>query len=352
MKYLFALTLLLGYTCGLSAQDHQFSQFFATPFGLNPALAGLFQGRYRVSLANRAQWGQVLETPFSTTAFATDFRYRFNPKKRSYSDSFGAGVMFTSDRLTQFNYAVNQVMVGGAFHKSLDPKNNQHLSIGFQLGVVQRNVSYDQLTFEDSFDGTSTYVEGASGEGLPANNYAFGDYQLGLNYSYAPRRATSFVIGAAMHHVGEPEQSFYAEATQGEDIEVTNVLDRRYSVYTNVGIWVSNTVMVSPRVYAFTQGPHAMMNAGTTLRYLFSDASGTALHLGAYGRAVKSESQYTFDSAIAQVGMEISGVLVGLSYDLGLSGLQTNPRHRGAFELNIAYLGKGDDDDAVPCPTF
>ena len=352
MKHRLLLFILLATGSACQAQDHHFSQFFATPQGLNPALTGLFQGRYRVSLANRSQWGSVLETPFATTAFAADFHYLFNPKKRGYNDSFGAGVQFTSDRVTEFGYSVNQIMVGGAFHKSLDPRNNQNLSLGFQLGVVQRNVGYDQLTFEDSFDGTSTYVDGASGEQLPVNNYAFGDYQIGINYSYAPLNSTRFLIGAAVHHVGEPEQSFYAESTQGEDIEVTNILDRRYSIYTNVGIYVNREVLVSPRVYAFAQGPHSFVNAGSNVRFLFDDALGTALHLGAYLRGVGNEESFGLDSAVGLVGIEISNFLVGLSYDAGINGLRTNPRHRGAFEINIAYLGKDADDDAVPCPTF
>ena len=348
------LTIFSLLCCSLSAQaqDHHFSQFFATPLGLNPALTGLFPGRYRVSVANRRQWGQVLETPFNTTAFAADFHYVINPKRRNYRDAFGAGVMFTSDRVTEISYAVNQIMMSGAYHKTLDPRSNQNLSLGFQIGIVQRNVSYDQLTFEDSFDGTSTFVVGATGEELPENNYAFGDYQIGLNYSYAPANRTSFLIGAAVHHVAEPEQSFYAEVTRGEDIEVTNVLDRRYSIYSNVGIYVNRDITVSPRVYAFAQGPHQFVNAGSNIRFLFSDASGSALHLGAYVRGVGNESGFGLDSAVGLVGIELADFLVGFSYDIGVNGLETNPRHRGAFEINIAYLGKDGDDEAVPCPTF
>ena len=352
MKQVVIFLFLLAYAAGCSAQDHHFSQFFATPLGLNPALTGLFQGRYRVSLAHRSQWAQQLETPFATTAFSSDFSYYVNPKKRSYRDAFGAGVLFTSDRVSEISYSVNQIMVSGAYHKSLDPRNNQTLSLGFQFGVLQRNVSYDQLTFEDSFDGTSTYVQGASGEVLPVNNYAFGDYQIGLNYSYAPSGGTTYLIGGAIHHVGEPEQSFYSEITRGELIEVSNILDRRYSLYSNVGIYVNSEVTVSPRVYAFTQGPHSFVNAGSNVRFLFNDSSGAALHLGAYARGVGNESGFGLDSMVGLVGVELANFLVGFSYDVGVNSLRTNPRHQGAFELNIAYLGKDDSDDAVPCPTF
>ncbi|MFT5015512.1 MAG: type IX secretion system PorP/SprF family membrane protein [Bdellovibrionota bacterium] len=348
---LLVLTFLLCAT-GLSAQDYHFSQFFAAPLSLNPALTGAFSGSYRVAISQRSQWGQTLETPFSTTAFAADFKYYVNPKKRRYKDAFGVGVVFASDRLAEFNYSVNQIMVGGAFHKALDPKNNQTLSLGFQLGVVQRNVSYDQLSFEDAFDGTAIYVDGASAEALPANNYAFGDYQLGLNYAYSPKNKAAVFLGVAIHHFNQPEQSFYAEITQGEDVEVTQTLYRRYSGYVNFRLPVGWNVELSPRVYAYMQGPHLVTSAGSNLRFLLDESNAAALHLGAYVRGVGNDAGYGVDSAVSMFGIEFNSFLIGMSYDIGLNSLQTNRRHQGAFEINIAYLGKANDDEAVPCPKF
>lgn len=352
MKLLPTLALVLAFSASAAAQDYHFSQFFAAPLTLSPALTGLFPGRYRVGLSHRSQWAQTLEDPFSTTAFAADFRYAVNPAKRRYRDAFGVGVVFASDRLPTFNYSVNQFMVSGAFHKALDPRNNQTISLGFQAGIVQRNVSYDQLTFEDSFDGTSTYVDGASGEELPPNNYAFGDYQLGLNYSYAPRNRAAVFLGVALHHFNQPEQSFYAELTQDEEIQVTNLLHRRWSGYVNSRIPLGRDVQFSPRVYAFVQGPHQLANAGATLRFLLNDSNGAALHLGAYARGVGNADGFGLDSAVGQFGVEIASFLLGLSYDVGLNPLTTSPRHQGAFELNLTFTGKENDDEAVPCPKF
>ncbi|MEL6357625.1 MAG: PorP/SprF family type IX secretion system membrane protein, partial [Bacteroidota bacterium] len=181
------IVLFLFLTLGLQAQDQHFSQYFASPLTLNPALTGLYEGRYRVSFIYREQWRQTLGSPYSTFSGAADFRYFVNPKKRTYKDAFGVGVLFYSDRVSEINFSTNQFMLSGAFHKSLNPANDQTLSIGFQLGIAQRNVSYDQLTFEDEFNGTTGYDEGLTGERLPENNFAFGDYQIGLNYSYAPK---------------------------------------------------------------------------------------------------------------------------------------------------------------------
>lgn len=349
----FALScLLLLALAPLAAQDYQFSQFFASPLTINPALTGLFPGRYRVAVNHRSQWAQALEAPFSTSAFATDFHYDINPDKRQYRDAFGVGVLFSSDRVSDVNYATNQILLGGAFHKSLDRHNEQLLSLGVQFGIGQRNVSYDRLTFEDQFNGTDTYVEGASGEALPENNFAYGDYQIGLNYSSTPRRGTALFVGGALHHINEPEQSFYAEATQGEEIEVTNKLFRRYSGYLNVRVPLSPEVQLSPRLYVLAQGPHLAANAGANLRFLLNDTNGTALHFGGWARPVRSADEFNLDSFVAMTGVEIANFLLGLSYDVGLNGLMTNRRHQGAFEISIAYLGQSEDDEAVPCPQF
>ena len=112
-------------------------------------------------------------------------------------------------------------------------------------------------------------------------------------------------------------------------------------------------VTLSPRVYVFNQGPHLAANVGTNVRFLLAGSDATALHLGTSLRPVRNfNDEYSVDSAMALVGLEVSNFLLGMSYDIGLRGLQTNPRHRGAFEFSVAYLGQSDDDEAVPCPQF
>ncbi len=350
MRWLFCV-VLFAVIGGLKAQDQHFSQFFASPLTLNPALTGLYEGRYRVSFIYRDQWASVLDSPYSTFSGAADFRYFVNPKKRAYKDAFGVGVLFYSDRVADINFSTNQIMFSGAYHKSLNPQNDQTLSLGIQLGIAQRNISYDRLTFEDEFDGTSGFLEGQTGEFLPENNFAFGDYQIGLNYSYAPKRGTAVNAGVAIHHVAEPEQSFYFELTQDDDFQVTNTLFRKYSGYLNLRIPIGSGVQFSPRAIVYAQGPHLAISTGTNFRFLFNAQRGGAIHVGGSVRPVNNTEDFTLDSAIAFFGVEYSNFLIGMSYDIGLDQT-TNLRHRGAFELSVAYLGQSDDDDAVPCPKF
>ncbi|MEM8586356.1 MAG: PorP/SprF family type IX secretion system membrane protein [Bacteroidota bacterium] len=355
MRLKFISLLLCGFTmANVSAQDQHFSQFFASPLTLNPALTGLFQGKYRVSFIHRQQWQQVLDSPYSTFSAAADFRYYLNPNKRRYKDAFGVGMLFYTDRVSSVNFSTNQIMLSGAFHKALDPRSHQTLSLGIQLGIAQRNLSYDELSFEDEFNGEDGYTIGVSDERdlLPENNFAFGDYQIGLNYSYAPEDGLGIFLGAALHHIGEPEQSFFFEETEDEPIQVSNKLPRRYSGYLNLRLPLGKYVEFHPRVLAYSQGPHLALNGGANFRFLFNQDRGLALHMGGWVRPVRSEEDISVSSAIALLGFEYSNFIVGFSYDIGLDQLPQNWRQRNSFEISVSYLGNADDTEAVPCPKF
>ena len=346
----FVLLLLLPV---LRAQDAGFSQFFTNPTIINPALTGLFNGRYRVALNHRSQWGQVLESSFQTSAFAADFHYDLRPKRRT-SDAFGGGVFFLNDRIAEAGASTNQVMVAAAFHKSLDARGTSLLSIGLQGGVVQRSVGYGDLTFADAFDGISGFIPMGSRELLPENSLAFGDYQLGVNYSLTPRlrRRLGLTVGVALHHLTAPEQSFYADLTAGTPEEVTNTLHRRYSGYANVRIPMGRNATLSPRLYVLQQGPHAVAQLGSTVRLPVQENSSGAIHFGGWVRVVQNAAGPRPESLTGLIGLEVDAFLFGLSYDATIHPLAVSGRHRGAFELSVSYTGQGDQDEDVPCPKF
>lgn len=351
------LIFLLAFLCAhqvLRAQDPSFSQLFASPTSVNPALTGLFPGRYRIALGHRSQWGQVLETPFSTSVFSTDFHYKVQPKRRD-SDSFGGGVTFINDRVAGVGYSANQVLLAAAYHKSLDARARKQLSFGAQYGIQQRSLGYGELTFQDQFNGIDGFQGDLGAELLPENSRSFGDVQLGINYSILPqRKSIGLFAGAAIHHVTQPELSFYADRapTVVDTIEVTNTLYRRYSAYATLRIPLNINTEFSPRIYLLRQGEHALVNLGGSLRLLTDDASGTAIHLGAYLRLVQGIEGAAVESATGLFGLEVSSFLFGLSYDAGLGSQGVSARHRGVIELSVTYTGMSEDDEAVPCPKF
>ena len=154
MRKIFILLLTLFFTLELSAQDKHFTQFYASPLTLNPALTGAYNGRYRVSTIYRDQWRRVLESPYRT--FATELDVRFKVKSNSqYKDAAAVGLVFFRDKVSGIDFGTQQIALSGAYHKGLDFTNRQFLTIGFQGAISQRNVNFEQLTFGDQFDGFS-----------------------------------------------------------------------------------------------------------------------------------------------------------------------------------------------------
>ena len=68
MKNSFRLVILLIFFANVvSAQDPSFSQFFASPLTLNPALTGKFNGDLRAAGNYRNQWPDVNKAYITST---------------------------------------------------------------------------------------------------------------------------------------------------------------------------------------------------------------------------------------------------------------------------------------------
>jgi len=329
----------------MAAQDAQLTQFYASPLTLNPALTGAFEGRYRVGAAYRDQWRQVVENPIKTFSAGGDFRFK-SPLKDAKEDAVGMGLVFFNDKTGVIDFSTTQIAVSFAYHKSLDNRNRQYLSLGVQGGLTQRNVNYEALNFNDEFNGNDGYTLG-TGEVLPANNFSYADYNVGLNYIAKFGRTGRFFLGGAVHHFTRPRAAF----TEGRN-EEGDRLFIRYSGQMSAYIPFkrNSKLAVTPRLLFATQGPHLQVNAGTNFRVAMGKYSTSAVHFGSWARPVKADDGMRLDAVVALLGFEINNVLFGLSYDLNLHALGANQR-QGALEFSVAYLGNYENENIL-CPKF
>jgi len=343
-KVFAAVCLILLLVPKASSQDKHFTQFYASPLTLNPALTGAMDGSYRIGAIYRDQWRQVLDNPIKTFSMAADLRFEANRKKNS-EDAIGLGIMFFNDRVSVIDFSTTQIALSLAYHKALGINNNQFLTIGMQGGLSQRNVNYSSLQFHDQFNGVSGYT-GISSEFLPANNFAFPDLNVGVNYMAEFAGEGRFFAGASYHHVLRPKISFYENVDGGANMYTK--LNAQFSA--SIPFDRSNRVSIQPRVLAAIQGPHMEINAGTNFRFAMGQYGGSALHFGSWARPVRNNGGFGFDAVVALFGLEINSMLIGLSYDLNLRALQANQR-QGAFEISISYLGNYDNEKVL-CPKF
>lgn len=337
----------------IQAQDQHFSQFYASPLTLNPALTGALEGKYRFSMIYRDQWRKTLDNPYQTYSASADFKYKIKPYKKRYRDALGVGVIFYNDKVNQIDFSTNQLMISAAYHKALNPESDQFLSLGFQVGMVQRNINYDQITFHDQFNGSDLF-DNLTAEDFPGNNFAFSDFQIGLHYSYAPIGKVGFFAGASMHHVLEPETSFfYLSLPDNEkDERLSSPLFRKYSAHLALKLPIGDHAQLSPRALIYSQGPHLTFNAGLNVRLLLREVSGTALHIGSWARPTRILNEtWEIDAIVAMLGIEHENFLLGFSYDINPNQLKTVGRNQSTFEVSVAYLGEYQDESVV-CPKF
>ncbi|MCF8244965.1 MAG: PorP/SprF family type IX secretion system membrane protein [Saprospiraceae bacterium] len=349
MRKLFIASFLLVFFFNIQAQDRLFSQFYASPLTLNPALTGAFEGKFRVSSIYRDQWRQALDEPYQTFSSALDLRWRMGKDKSRHKDHAAVGVMFFQDKAGAVNFSTTQISISGAYHKALDIRSTQFLSLGFQAGIVQRNLNFGNITFEDQFNGTTGYSD-PSQERLPENNFSFGDFSVGLNYAYAPRSSKfRFFIGGAIHHFQNPTVSFYHK-TDSESLLPDNKLAPRYSAQLSAQVPVSKGITFLPRAIFDSQGSSMKLDAGGNFRLALSDFRLVSLHLGSYLRPVTDyNNSLRLDAVVALVGVEFNNILIGTSYDFHVGS--TAGFNRGTFEMSVAYLGEYEDD-LILCPKF
>ena len=358
---LIATCLTLG-SAVATAQDVHFTQFYASPLLLNPALTGGFPGQLRASAQYRDQWRGVVENPFTTTSASLDFRFPLAYAGRSSGDAAAAGISFLNDRVRAFDYSFNKIAASGAYHKLLDRQTNQILSAGLQIAVGQRNVGYANLSFQDELEiepATATTpgrigYTGTTREELPQNNIAYADVSLGANYSYAPENRPAIYLGAAIHHVNAPDISFFSRE---ERLDVPDSLDTRarlaprYTAHVAGVVPLQTGLSLQPRALVQAQGESLETVLGTNLRFQFDAFSSTALHVGVWGRGVRHVDGFGADAIVGLLGLEVYNVLIGTSYDVGVSDFSAGARGRGALEISLAYLGNYNND-TVLCPSF
>lgn len=329
------------------SQDRNFTQFYASPLTFNPALTGAFEGKHRVIMNYRNQWQSILPDPFTTTGVSFDMN--FKPYRIQTSpDKFGVGLTFFKDQAGPGEYTTNQMAFSGAFHKALDRYGDHYLSGGFQFGINQKTLTYDDLTFNDQFNGSTGYVLG-TGENLPQNSFAFGDLTAGLQWSLSPRDRMLIYAGFAVHHITRPDVSFYQ---LDDDISLESRLHTKFVGHFGLQLPVSEKVSLQPRIMTYIQGAHVEINTGANLSFKVSDYNDTNVILGGWFRPVTDiEDSYNLDAAVILVGFQTTGLQFGISYDVNVSNLSNATNGRGALEFSAMYIGNYENESVI-CPTF
>ena len=307
-------------TVEMAAQDIHFTQFYASPITLNPAMTGMMNGCYRGAVNYRNQYPELYS--YSTIAASFDM-----PMFRGMlgSDFAGFGVMLFNDRQGTGSLNNLSIMGSAAYHKALDRSGRIMVSIGVQGGWVHKSINFAQLTFESQLVGQEFDITMPNGEAIEDNAINYLDLRMGGMITARASDQLDLYGGFGYYHITEPTESFL-----GSD----NKLGKRLVGHAGATIRPSSKLSISPNVIYMTQTAAQLLVIGANFGFHFNDSrrsgSESALYLGGAYRHQ--------DALTVLLGAEFSGFKFGLSYDLNVfSDLQRASNSQGGAEFSLVY---------------
>jgi type IX secretion system PorP/SprF family membrane protein len=341
------LVTMLSFTGFLQSQDFHFSQYHASPLQLNPALTGLINGTFRFNINYRDQWNKLDGNNFKTTAISGDMNFH-TPIKAFQNDLIGIGVSVLADRNAGFDLNNTELALTTAYHKSTG--KNQFLSLGLKLGIVQRNLNYENLRFEDQYVEGSGYSKNTL-EFLPENNFSNLELALGLHYTWTGSDDQGFNIGMALHHITSPDYSFFNLSLPAGVNPVKQPLYGLKSIHASGSLRLSESSMLLPRIWILSQGPHFQLNVGSLIKLPLDRDHYKNLNVGGFIRSTNNVKGFAPESFIPMIGLELGNFNVGLSYDANLKRIASSYLQQSIFELSISLIGNHDNEGFF-CPRF
>ncbi len=328
-------------------QDVNFSQAYVSSSYLNPALTGLFNGFVRVSTQYREQGRGVLDNKFKTYAISSDIRYRFNTFNKFSEDILAIGLYFINDRVDVYDFNTNNIALSVAFHKALDFRTEQYIGVGFQMGIIQKNINREHLTFNDMYDHIDSYSFPTS-EPVLSNNFAVSDFSLGVYFKMKPSLKSAFGAGIAYQHFATPNLSFFRD---NEYVENKSDLYSKITLHSSFDYKYASFTSVQPRLRFIKQGPYLDLELGTNFKFSSFNWDIASLHLGLSGHFINHFDAFGIGSVVPFVGLQYKNFMMGVSYDISMSHIINTRNNLHTFEISFSYLGEQTDEGLV-CPEF
>lgn len=313
-KLLLSGFVLFAFATGGNAQiDPHFSQYYVYPSWLNPALTGVFDGKYRISGIYRSQWGNI-SSPFSTPGLSLEINTENNI-------NLGASVLNQQAGDGGYNYTTaygNIAYTGVRFGR----QEFQRVVFAMQAGMIQRRFDRSKMTFGDQWNPV-TGVGSTSADVFNRTSASSFDMAAGvLYYDAQPGKKANFYGGFSASHITKPTDQFsaFGDAT----------IPIRYTVHGGLRIGLSEVFSLTPNVLYLKQGTaeEKMLGAYAQIKA----AAETDFLIGA---------NYRFKDAVSPyVGFTYKNLVLGVSYDVNTSDLGRMARGSNAFEISLSFVGR------------
>jgi len=316
MKKLTLLGLLLPllFVSRAYAQtDPHFSQYYAYPMWLNPALTGVMDGDARLTANFKDQWTGV-DNGYKTGAVSGDFR-------ATDKVALGFNIINQSAGTAGYNYLAAYGSM--AYQVSLS-NEYQKLNFGMQAGMINRSYNASKLQFDNQYNPGSGFDPSMSSfENLSTTNSVIFDASAGVfYYDGDPDKGVNVFGGISASHLAP-----------AKDDAVSNGLNAtipfRYTIHGGLRFRASDLFDITTHALYIGQDKNQVLAAGMNLEFKFQQEH--SLILGGMYRVN--------DAAVANVGFHMGNTIIGISYDYTTSPLQTAVP-QGTYELSLSYIFK------------
>jgi type IX secretion system PorP/SprF family membrane protein len=303
------IIMILAYIVRGYAQDVIYSQFYANPVYLNPALAGskLCQ---RLTLNYRNQWPSIEQ---GYVSYSASWDQQFEKL------SGALGVIVNTDVGGGGIY--NRFSGSGIYSYRLQASRNIVFNAALQAGYVQYRLDGNKLIFGDQINTHTGNIEPTRDYLPPRLNVGNVDFSAGLLGGYKE----SLYFGVAVNHITRPDIAFYEGST--------NRLQMRWTVHSGILIDMSQgrdvtefgSFSISPNIVYVQQGNFHQLNAGMAVN-MFPFVGGLWLR-HSFGNP---------DAVITMLGFQQKNYKIEYSFDYTISRLTI--KSSGAHEISIAWL--------------
>ena len=324
--FLLAVILLCGNIS--NGQDVAYSQFYANPLYLNPALAGL-KVCPRFTMNYRNQWPSIAKGYVNYSATYDQYFENLSGAIGVMVNAADGGGGLLKSFSASFIYAYHLVL-----------SNDLVANVGFQGSYIQNKLNWDNLIFEDQLDISNGIISPKTNE-FPPDQLAkgFSDFSTGMMLGFKEK----YYFGAAVHHLTQPDIAFYNN--------VPSHLDLKYTVHAGAYIDLEpeggeneiENLSFSPNIMYLQQGNFHQLNMG--------------IYLNTFPLVTGLWFRHNFenpDAVIALIGFQHEKIKAGYSYDFTLSRLTNNSG--GAHEISFAWQlpcsKKVFKLKAIKCPRF
>lgn len=312
------LSLCALYVKPVMAQvDPHFAQYYAYPLWLNPALAGVIDGDYRLTGNYRNQWANF-GTPYSTAGVSFDA-----PTAKNVGLGITALNMSAGEAGYNYFNAMATVSYSGV---KMGVNGTTRLVAGIQAGIINRRVDQSKFQLGSQYNPVMGFDPNIpSGETLRATNSTVFDANAGLMlFDGNPNHRFNPFIGVAGAHLTQPEDPFIAENQDSKSLPI------RYTVHGGSRIRITDMVNLTPHGLYMRQGNAEEIVAGVYSQIKVNPEFD--LLLGA---------NYRVNDAISPfAGFSYKSFTLGLSYDANTSNLRRLTTGSNAFELSLSFIGR------------